>query len=228
MPDVRVENEIKMYSGDCPFAYEGTDPSYKMYALLAICESEGFLWNGMESRHHTDFYYTDIAGEFDRNSIVVRYRDTGSTATLTIKLPTIKNGMGLSRREIEGEILNDSRFDRWASVQNYVNEVYGKAEIDRVPRLKADIVRGRCVLKSKMHTYTFNFDKVVYTDPVSNRNSRPFYELEFEILDETITEDPQMIRLLALLEDTYLFEQEKVSKYTRGMAFISKLRQKQE
>lgn len=227
MPDVRVENEIKMYSGECPFAYEGDDPAYKMHALLSICESEGFTWNGLESRHHIDFYYTDTLGEFDKGNIIVRYRDTGDIAYLTLKLPTIKNGMGLSRREIEGEILNDSRFDRWASVQNYVTEVYGNADIDKVPRLKADIVRGRCILKSKMHSYTFNFDKVVYTDPATGRNSRPFYELEFEVLDKAISEDPQMIRLIALLEDRYLFEQERVSKYARGMAFVRKLNQKQ-
>ncbi len=224
MPDVRLENEIKMYSAGGPFAYDGDDPGPMTCALVEVIESEGFAAADIVTRRHTDFYYTDTKGEFDRDGILLRYRDTGASAFLTMKIPTVKNGMGLTRREIEGEILNDTRFDRWKPVQDYAAEVYGPVEIDRTPRLRTDVDRGRCQIRSKVRTYTFTFDRMVYTDPVSGRRSLPCYELEFETLDEAIGDDPQMTRLLALLTDRYLFEEERISKYARGMAFVRSLR----
>ncbi len=224
MPDVRLENEIKMYSSGGPFAYDGDDALPMTLALVRVIESEGFSVSDVQTRRHTDFYYTDVKGEFDRDGILLRYRDTGASAFLTMKIPTTKNGMGLTRREIEGEILNDTRFDRWKPVQDYAAEVYGPVEIDRAPRLRTDVNRGRCQIRSRIRVYTFTFDRMVYTDPVSGRKSMPCYELEFETLDEAIGEDPQMSRLLALLADRYLYEEERISKYARGMAFVRSLR----
>ena len=223
MPEVRLENEIKMYSSGGPFAYEGDDPGPMTRALVTVIESEGFATSEIQCRRHTDFYYTDTKGDFDRDGILLRYRDTGASAFLTMKLPTVKNGMGLTRREIEGEILNDTRFERWKPVQHYASEVYGPVEIDRVPRLRIDVTRGRCQIRSKIRAYTFTSDRMVYTDPVSGRKSMPCYELEFETLDEAIGDDPQMTRLLALLSGKYLYEEERISKYARGMAFVRSL-----
>lgn len=223
MPEVRVENEIKMYSPGGAFSYEGDDPLPSMDMLLRLCEAEGFSHPAPEKRKHTDYYYSDSEGNFDREQILLRYRDCGCKAFLTVKLPTIRNGMGLSRREIEGEILNDSRFDRWKSVQGYADETYGSVQIDKTPRLIVDVVRGKCMIRSKVHTYNFSFDRMVYTDPVSGRRSQPCYELEFEMFDEAIGNDPQMARLVSALSDTYLFQEERVSKYARGMAFVRSL-----
>ena len=223
MPEVRVENEGKMYSPGGPFSYEGDDPIPSMNMLLRVCEAEGFSHPEPTRRKHTDYYYTDSEGNFEKDEILLRYRDCGCKAFLTVKLPTIRNGLGLSRREIEGEILNDSRFDRWKSVQGYADEVYGSVRIDRVPSLIVEVVRGKCLIKSRVHTYNFSFDRMVYTDPVSGRRSLPCYELEFEMFDEAIGDDPQMTRLISALEDTYLFQEERVSKYARGRAFVKSL-----
>ncbi len=224
MPDVRLENEIKMYSAGGPFAYDGDDPGPMTRALVDVIRSEGFAASEVECRRHTDFYYSDTKGVFDRDNILLRYRDTGTSALLTLKAPTTLNGMGLSRREIEGEILNDTRFDRWKPVQDYASEVYGPVEIEKTPRLRTDVTRGRCRIRSKVRSYTFTFDRMVYTDPVSGRRSVPCYELEFESLDEAIGEDPMMTRLLALLSDKYMYEEERISKYARGMAFVRSLK----
>ena len=223
MPEVRVEDEVKMYSPGGPFSYEGDDPIPSMNMLLRVCEAEGFSHPEPTRRKHTDYYYTDSEGNFEKDEILLRYRDCGCKAFLTVKLPTIRNGLGLSRREIEGEILNDSRFDRWKSVQGYADEVYGSVRIDRVPSLIVEVVRGKCLIKSRVHTYNFSFDRMVYTDPVSGRRSLPCYELEFEMFDEAIGDDPQMTRLISALEDTYLFQEERVSKYARGRAFVKSL-----
>ena len=223
MPEVRVENEVKMYSPGGPFSYEGDDPIPSMNMLLRVCEAEGFSHPEPTRRKHTDYYYTDSEGNFEKDEILLRYRDCGCKAFLTVKLPTIRNGLGLSRREIEGEILNDSRFDRWKSVQGYADEVYGSVRIDRVPSLIVEVVRGKCLIKSRVHTYNFSFDRMVYTDPVSGRRSLPCYELEFEMFDEAIADDPQMTRLVSALADTYLFHEERISKYARGMAFVRNL-----
>ena len=223
MPEVRIENEIKMYSPGGVFSYDGDDPVPSMNMLLRICEAEGFTHPDPVGRKHTDFYYSDTAGNFDKDNILLRYRDCGCKAFLTVKLPTIRNGLGLSRREIEGEILNDSRFDRWKSVQGYANEVYGPVEIDKIPRLKVEVVRGKCLIRSRVHAYDFSFDRMVYTDPKTGRRSLPCYELEFELIDKAIADDPQMTRLVSVLEDTYLFHEERISKYARGMAFVRNL-----
>ena len=42
MPDVRIENEIKMYSPGGPFSYEGDDPSEKMDAFVYVFMEAGF------------------------------------------------------------------------------------------------------------------------------------------------------------------------------------------
>lgn len=223
MLDVRVENEIKMYGSAGPFAYEGGDPSAKLSVFRSVFEEAGFSVSDTVCSVHTDYYYTDTEGKFDAENVLLRYRDLGAHALLTIKLPSIRNGLGLSRREIEGDILNDSRFDRWKSVRDYAREFYGPVEIGRQPRLKVDVVRGGCRIRSDVRGYTFTFDKIVYTDPATGKRSKPCYELEFESLDEAIVEDKKMQLLLNILSDKYAFEEERVSKYARGIAFLKSL-----
>lgn len=223
MAEVRVENEIKMYSPGGAFSFDGNDPSAQMDRFVSLFTQEGFRCGKAEASEHTDYYYTDIEGMFDSLKILLRYRDLGSKALVTMKMPTVRNGAGLSRREIEGEVFNDSRFDRWKSVQDYANEVYGPVEIGRTPRLVAGVVRGRCPISSNRMEYTFTFDRIVYRDPGSGVRSRPCYELEFESLDKAI-DDPAMDRLVDLLSDKYLFEEERISKYERGLAFLRQLR----
>lgn len=224
MQGVRVENEIKMYASGGPFAYDGNDPSVAFSHLLTVCSEAGFRCEEPKVLGHTDYYYGDRDGIFDRDGILLRYRDMGSKAFLTMKMPNIVSGMGLSRREIEGEIINDSRFDRWNSVQGYCNEVYGRVEIARTPKLVAEVIRAESRIRSKSKFYSFTFDKLVYIDPVSGRRSVPCYELEFEMLDQAIQDDTQMSRLISILEERYLFEEERISKYARGMAFVRSLK----
>ena len=220
MPDVRIENEIKMYSPGGPFSYEGDDPSERMDAFVYVFMEAGFSCTPPKISKHTDYYYTDTAGEFDARRTILRYRDLGGKAFLTIKMPSMEDGLGLSRREIEGEVLNDSRFDRWKSVQDYATEYCGPVDIGRTPSLITEVTRGRCQITSKVMTYTFTFDKMVYHDPVSGRKSKACYELEFETLDKAIEDDPAIERLVALLSDRYMFEEEQISKYERGRAFL--------
>jgi len=224
MPDVRIENEIKMYSPGGPFAYEGNDPSERMDAFLYVFREAGFSCTPPKVSRHTDYYYTDTAGEFDINRTILRYRDLGGKAFLTIKIPAMEHGLGLSRREIEGEVLNDSRFDRWKSVQDYATEHCGPVEIRKVPSLITEVTRGRCQITSEAMTYTFTFDRMIYHDPVSGRRSKACYELEFESLDKDIDDDPAINRLVMILSDRYMFEEEKISKYERGRAFLRSLK----
>lgn len=224
MKEIRVENEIKMYSSGGPFSYEGSDPSVPMGELLALCSDAGFRHTVPSVLYYTDYYYHDSEGVFDREKILLRFRDMGDHAFLTMKMPTVANGMGLSRREIEGEIRNDSRFDRWRHVQDYAEEAYGPVEILKVPSLKEEVIRSECRISSGSNVYSFTFDKMVYIDPVSGRRSAPCYELEFEMIDKAIQDDPSMVRLLTVLRDLYMFEEERISKYARGMAFLRSLR----
>ena len=224
MPEIRTENEVKLYSSGGPFAYSGDDPSEKMILLEEVLRGEGFECLPHTVSKHVDYYYTDVNGGFDSRKIILRYRDMGDRAFLTVKLPSVVNGMGLSRREIEGEVINDSRFDRWKSVQEYAREFCGPAEIRRTPSLIVDVTRGRCIARSEVRQYNFTFDRMVYTDPDSGRRSVPCYEIEIESLDSAIGEDRQLRRVISIMTGRYLFEEERISKYERGRAFLRSLK----
>ncbi len=224
MAEVRVENEIKLFSTGSVFAYDGDDVAPSMERLISVISKDDFMCGLPKYSRHTDHYYTDTGGVFDSLGIILRYRESGTKAMLTMKLPTVSTGMGVSRREIEGEFFNDSRFDKWKLVQDYSNEVYGPAEICKTPVLIIEAIRGRCSVISKVREYTFTFDKIVFRDPVTNIRSMPCYELELESLDKAIVDDPQVVRLVSRFTDKYLFDEEKVSKFDRGMAFLSSLK----
>ncbi len=224
MAEVRVENEIKLFSTGGLFAYDGDDAGHSMELLLSLISKEGFLCGMPTYSKHTDHYYTDTQGIFDTMGIVLRYRESGTKAILTMKLPTVSTGRGVSRREIEGEFFNDTRFDKWKLVQDYSSEVYGPADIRKVPVLVIEAVRGRCNVISNVREYTFTFDKIVFRDPDSDTKSEPCYELELESLDKAIVDDPQVVRLINKFVDKYLFDEEKVSKFDRGMAFLRSLK----
>ena len=224
MAEVRVENEIKLFSIGSVFAYEGDDAEQSMERLISVISKEDFTCGVPRYSKHTDHYFTDTGGVFDSLGIILRYRESGTRAVLTMKLPTVATGMGVSRREIEGEFFNDSRFDKWKLVQDYSSEVYGPAEICKTPVLIIEAVRGRCNVVSKVREYTFTFDKIVFRDPVTNIRSEPCYELELESLDKAIVDDPQMVRLVGRFTEKYLFDDVKVSKFDRGMAFLRSLK----
>ncbi len=184
----------------------------------------GFQCREPVTRKHTDYYYTDTEGLFDREEVLLRFRDEGTNAFITMKMPSLRNGLGLSRREIEDGFFNDSRFDRWKAVQEYAREHYRDVEIRREPRLKVEVIRCGCRIASAKNFYEFSFDKLVYVDPSTGTRSVPCYELEFELLNEAIRDDLQMAKVLSVLTGKYLFEEETVSKYARGMAFLGSIK----
>lgn len=220
MAEVRVENEIKLFSAGGSFAYDGDDAGDSMERLVSVISKEGFSCGMPQYSKHTDYYYTDTKGVFDSLGIVLRYRESGTKAILTMKLPTVSTGMGVSRREIEGEYFNDTRFDKWKLVQEYSSQMYGPAEICRAPALIIESIRGRCNVISEIREYSFTFDKMVFCDPTREIRSEPCYELELESLDKAIVGDPGIVRLVDRFTDRYLFDEEKVSKFDRGMAFL--------
>lgn len=224
MVENRIENEIKLFNLGGPFAYEGNDPSDRFDSIVSILSSEGFSVQSQSFSVLKDLYFTDTEGRFDTDKILLRYREKGDRATVTMKMPYLKNGLGLSRRELEAERFNDSRFDKWKVVQDFVREVYGPVELKNNPVLQDEITRCSARITSKVRSYSFTFDKVVYIDPESGVRSMPCYELEIECLDQAIEEDRCIVSLIRTLTDTYGFEEERISKYARGMAFVRSLK----
>ena len=49
------------------------------------------------------------------------------------------------------------------------------------------------------------------------------YEIEIESIDQPIKDDQAMVRLIAVLEDRYLCEAQKVSKYARGKEWLESI-----
>ncbi|MCQ2079539.1 MAG: CYTH domain-containing protein [archaeon] len=223
MAGQRIENEIKLFSLDGPFAYDGDDPASRFQFLCSILATEGFTLRAQSQERFTDLYYTDTEGVFDRDRMLLRFRTLGDRAYVTMKMPTLGEGMGLSRREIEEERFNDSRFDKWKVVQDFAREVYGPVTIRDTPCLRDDIIRCSVRMSSKVRSYSFTFDKVVYTDPGSGVRSLPCYELEIECLDQSIQDDRSIMSVVRTLTEDYGFEEERVSKYARGMAYVRSL-----
>ena len=140
-----------------------------------------------------------------------------------LKLPGVTNGMGLSRRQVKTEVLNIPGMDRIKALQDHADRYLGHYDIDPIPKVRVDVSRIRCPVRSEAMGYTMDFDRVVFRDPATGKRSVPVYELEFESMDRPIGDDRQMMRLVSTLVDDYLFSEEKVSKYVRGRAWVRSL-----
>ncbi len=224
MTDVRTENEIKLYADSGPFVFSD-DPGPALQRLRSVIAKEGFSCGDASMKKHTDTYYSDRGDTFEGRGIVLRFRDEGVTGYVTVKIPSIRSGMGLSRREVETRVINLPGFDRMRALEDHARNYLGTEDIDPVPRLIAEITRCEFAIGSDVRKYTADFDSVVYVDPVSGARSAPVCELEFESLDEAIEDDRMMKRLVYRLTEDYLFDEERMSKYVRGREWIESMRQ---
>ncbi|KUE74038.1 hypothetical protein AUQ37_06580 [Candidatus Methanomethylophilus sp. 1R26] len=222
MTDVRTENEVKLYADSGPFVFSD-DPGPALQRLRSVIAKEGFRCGGASVRKHTDTYYADPGDTFADRGIVLRFRDEGMTGYVTVKIPSIRNGMGLSRREVETRVINSPGFDRMKALEDHARNYLGTEDIDPVPRLIAEITRCEFTAESDVRRYTADFDSVVYVDPRTGARSAPVCELEFESLDEAIADDRMMKRLVYRLTEDYLFDEERMSKYVRGREWIRSL-----
>lgn len=222
MTDIRTENEIKLYSDGGVFA-SSADFRDAMGIVETVLSKVGIRYGDIESIHYVDDYYIDVDDTFDSKQVSLRYRDLGLMGAVILKMPGVSNGMGLSRRQVKTEVLNMPGLDRMKALQDHADRYLGHYEIDSVPKVRADVQRLRRPVRSDTMGYTMDFDKVVYRDPVTGKRSVPVYELEFESMDMPIRDDRQMMRLISLLTDDYLFSEEKISKYVRGRAWVRSL-----
>ena len=222
MTDIRTENEIKLYSDGGIFAFS-EDPADAMRMIGAVLSKTGFRCGEREDILYIDDYYTDVGDTFDSKHVSLRYRDSGMMGAVILKLPGVTNGMGLSRRQVKTEVLNIPGMDRIKALQDHADRYLGHYDIDPIPKVRVDVSRIRCPVRSEAMGYTMDFDRVVFRDPASGKRSVPVYELEFESMDRPIGDDRQMMRLVSTLVDDYLFSEEKVSKYVRGRAWVRSL-----
>ncbi len=224
MTDVRTENEIKLYADSGPFVFSD-DPGPAMQRLRSVISREGFSCGDASVKKHTDTYYTDPGDTFADRGIVLRFRDEGITGYVTVKMPSIRSGMGLSRREVETRVVNVPGFDKMKALEDHARNYLGTDTIDPMPKLAAEITRCEFVISSDVRKYTADYDSVVYVDPRTGARSAPVCELEFESLDEAIEDDRMMKRLVYRLTEDYLFDEERMSKYVRGREWIESMRQ---
>lgn len=223
MTDIRVENEIKLYAENGPFEYDGIMSERPMALLQSALTSAGIEYGDYKVRKFTDEYFTDTGDTFDAQGIILRFRDEGPSGKVTIKKPYVRNGLGLSRREIETEIFKNSQFDKYSAVKDHAQHYLARTDIAPVPKVIDNVIRCECYITSDIRRYKMSFDRVVYTDPASGKKTVPSYEIEIESLDQAIKDDPNMIRLIDIISDRYLFEEVRVSKYARGRAWIKSL-----
>lgn len=224
MTDVRVENEVKLYSDGGPFSFDG-DPSGAVSRLRALAAKAGVECGEHTFSRHVDDYYTDRDGTFERDGMILRFRDAGDRGYVTVKRPSVVDGMGLSRKEIETEVFLVPGFDRFAAVLDHSRRYLGTDRILPDPVVRDYIDRVEMPLRTEARRYTLDYDRIVYEDPSTGTRSVPVYELEIESLDDPIKDDVAMRRLISALTDDCFFREERVSKYRRGMAFVRSLRQ---
>lgn len=222
MTGIRTENEIKLYSDGGIFSYS-SDPADALRTVSSVLAKSGVRCGEWEHIRYTDDYYTDTEDTFDSKHVSLRYRDSGMMGAVILKLPGVTTGMGLSRREVRTEVLNIPGMDRMKALQDHADRYLGHYTVDPVPKVRAEVSRSRCPIRSETMGYTVNFDRVVYSDPVSGKRSVPVYELEFESAGGPIRDDRQMMKLVSVFADSYLFTEEKVSKYVRGRAWVKSL-----
>lgn len=222
MTDVRTENEIKLYADSGPFVFED-DPAPAVARLRSVIEKEGLKCGEPAVRKHTDSYYTDVGDTFTKRGIVLRFRDMGIEGLVTVKVPSIRSGMGVSRREIETRVLNAPGFDRMKALEDHAKNYLGAEKVGPVPKVIDEVIRCEFRVESDVRKYTADFDRVVYVDPRTGARSMPSCELEFESLDEAIADDIMIKRLVFRLTEDYLFEEERTSKYERGLAWMESI-----
>ncbi|MDD2626746.1 MAG: CYTH domain-containing protein [Candidatus Methanomethylophilus sp.] len=220
MPEIRTENEIKLLGTGGLFAYDGTDPAAGVARLEKELDALKIVREPFRVHRFTDDYYTDTGDTFDAQQILLRFRDEGQTGYVTVKKPSVRNGMGLSRREIETEVYKNEGFDRMTVVRDHAQHYLGRTDIGKVPKLSLATVRAEASIYTDAGRYSFCFDRYTYKDPATGRESESYYEFEIETLDRAIADDPQISRLVAVLEDKYVFREVRDSKYARGRIWL--------
>jgi len=224
MTEARTENEIKL-SGSCgPLAFDPQNPRSAEQRAETEMDVLKIVHESFRVRRFVDEYYTDPGDTFDDQKILLRYRDEGPTGYVTIKKPSVHNGLGLSRREIETEVHPGYGFDKFATLQDQAQHYLARTDIARVPKLKVDTVRCEARIQTAVRHYTFDLDRFIYEDPANGRRGEPHYEIEIESLDAAIESDSQILRLADVFIEKYLFAEVRESKYARGRVWLATCR----
>lgn len=224
MTEARTENEIKLTGSGGPLAFDPQDPQSAERRAVAELDALKIAHEPFKVRRFVDEYYTDPGDTFDEQKIFLRYRDEGATGYVTIKKPSVHNGLGLSRREIETEVHPGYGFDKFATLQDQAQHYLARTDLAKVPKLKVDTVRCEARIQTAVRRYTFDLDRYVYVDPATGRAGEPHYEVEIESLDTAIEGDSQILRLADILSEKYLFAEVRESKYARGRVWLATCR----
>lgn len=224
MTEARTENEIKLTGSGGPLAFDPQDPQSAERRAVAELDVLKIAHEPFKVRRFVDEYYTDPGDTFDEQKIFLRYRDEGATGYVTIKKPSVHNGLGLSRREIETEVHPGYGFDKFATLQDQAQHYLARTDLAKVPKLKVDTVRCEARIQTAVRRYTFDLDRYVYVDPATGRAGEPHYEVEIESLDTAIEGDSQILRLADILSEKYLFAEVRESKYARGRVWLATCR----
>lgn len=224
MTEMRVENEVKLVSDGGPFEYD-EDPEKPLSLLRHALDSVGMTHDDYRMVRYHDEYFDDATGTLTSRGVILRYRDKGDSAFVTIKQPYVKDGLGLSRRETETELFKVRNLNIIGAVRDHAERYLAVDGIMEVPVLIDDIQRCQFRISSDVRRYKFCFDRIIYRDPVTGICSDPSYELEIESLDQPIKDDRKMVALISELTDKYMFDEIKVSKFARGKAWLNSLTQ---
>ena len=220
MTELCIENEVKLISGGGPYAFDSDDAVKAVSSLRGFVEAAGMSCTEPQFIRLHDDYYSDAADTFRARGVIVRYRiKDGWKHTVVIKTPYIRTGLGLSRTEIETVLIGP----RPDAVEDQCARHLGENNIDPVPKVSDDILRMRMTVTSEVRSYSLNFDRIIYYDPASKKRTVPGYEIELESKDKPIRDDQAVSRLINLLSGTGYFQEQKISKYARGRAWVDSL-----
>lgn len=224
MAEYGVENEVKLYCEGGAFAYDGVNHERAMERVQKVLRDVGIEFDDYRVRRFTDTYYSDPAGVIDSQNSVLRLRDEGERVTATVKKPYVHSGLGLSRREFQSELVkSDEGFNPLAMAAALARQYLDGVGSDLCPKVVDEVVRCECRIRSEVRRYKFCLDRFSYHDPVSGEVGPVNYEIEIESIDQPIKDDQAMVRLIAVLEDRYLCEAQKVSKYARGKEWLESI-----
>lgn len=214
MADIRIENEIKFWSDGGPFSHDGVFPGRSMERIQDMLRSIPLGFDDYRVRRYVDTYYRDADGTLSDVKAAIRIRAEGDKRTVTLKKPYVHDGLGLSRREFQTEVAPGD--NPMAVLRSLAAEYAGVSGSAWSPILSMHTVRCECALWSDVRRYKLSFDRFFYRGPEGSETF-PNYEIEVESIDAPIKDDSAMTRLTNVLEDKYLFEEQRMTKLARGI-----------